>query len=178
MMHDPVLSIPVLETERLILRAPASRDFDTLAAFFADETRAWGFGGALNRDEAWRWMASVLGHWALRGYGFWMIADKETDAALGLCGIWNPEGAPEPEIGWVAFAGAEGRGIAYEAAQTARRHAYEVMGMGALTSNILPGNTRSIALAERMGAHFERTYENRRLGEMLVYRHPGPEAVS
>jgi RimJ/RimL family protein N-acetyltransferase len=46
MMHDPVLSIPVLETERLILRAPASRDFDTLAAFFADETRAWGFAAS------------------------------------------------------------------------------------------------------------------------------------
>lgn len=177
-MRDPVLSIPVLETERLILRAPASRDFETLAAFFADEERARGFGGAQDRDATWRWMASVLGHWALRGYGFWMIAEKDTDAALGLTGIWNPEGWPEPEIGWVAFAGAEGRGIAHEAALAARRHAYRVMGLGALTSNILPGNRRSIALAERMGAHFERSYDNSRHGRMLVYRHPGPEVAA
>ena len=40
----------------------------------------------------------------------------------------------------------------------------------------MPGNTRSIALAERLGAWFEREYDNIHMGHDLLYRHPGPEA--
>ena len=87
------------------------------------------------------------------------------------------EGWPEPEIGWVVFEGFEGRGIAREAAERVRRYAYEDLGLTTLTSNIVPGNTRSVALAERMGATYERTYMNYSMGEDMLYRHPGPEEV-
>ncbi len=168
------LNIPRLETDRLILRGPEHRDFEPLAAFYADEARAWGFGGALPRNEAWRWFASSIGHWALHGYGYWTIEEKHTGNICGITGIWNPDGWPEPEIGWVMFEGAEGKGIAYEAALAARTYAYEHMGFTTLTSNIFPGNDRSVALAERMGAWFERTYENVSYGTENLYRHPGP----
>nr|MDA3856739.1 GNAT family N-acetyltransferase [Roseovarius sp.] len=65
-------------------------------------------------------------------------------------------------------------GIAHEAAARARRYAYQDLGFTTLTSNIVPGNTRSIALAERLGAWFEREYENIHMGHDLLYRHPGP----
>jgi RimJ/RimL family protein N-acetyltransferase len=176
-MLDVPAAIPVLETDRLILRGPEPADFEPIAAFFADAERAWGFGGAIDRPEAWRWFASLIGHWALRGYGFWVIADKATGAALGITGLWMPEGWPEPELGWVVFEGAEGRGIAFEAAMAARAYAYEALGLPALSSNIFPGNIRSVALAERMGARFERAYDNVKHGRELVYRHPGPGAA-
>ena len=49
--------------------------------------------------------------------------------------------------------------------------------MTTLTSNIISGNTRSIKLAKRMGATFERTYTNPNMGEGMLYRHPGPESL-
>ena len=55
---------------------------------------------------------------------------------------------------------------------------YEDLGLTTLTSNIVPGNTRSVALAERMGATYERTYMNYSMGEDMLYRHPGPEALA
>jgi RimJ/RimL family protein N-acetyltransferase len=101
---------------------------------------------------------------------------KDTGETAGIAGIWNPEGWPEPELGWALYAGFEGRGIAYEAAHRARRYAYEDLGFSTLTSNIVPGNTRSVALAERLGAWFEREYENIHMGHDLLYRHPAPGA--
>ena len=168
---------PMLETPRLILRGPEPRDIAPTIAFLLDDARSHGFGSSPNRSEAWRWFALNVGHWHIHGYGYFIIEMKDGSEIAGLAGIWNPEGWPEPELGWALFEGFEGRGIAYEAAHRARRYAYEDLGFGTLTSNILPDNTRSVALAERLGAWFERAYENVHMGRDLLYRHPGPDAL-
>ncbi|MGB0440279.1 MAG: GNAT family N-acetyltransferase [Paracoccaceae bacterium] len=169
---------PVLQTDRLILRSPAVRDIEPVIGFLMDPVRSAGFGGYTNRSDAWRWFALNLGHWQIHGYGYFAIETKDTGETAGISGIWNPEGWPEPEVGWVVFDGFEGRSIAYEAATRVRRYAYEDLGFATLTSNIVPGNTRSVALAERMGAWFERTYDNPNMGEDMLYRHPGPDALA
>ena len=169
--------IPVIETERLRLRGPKSSDFEHVAEFFADAERAIGFGGQQTRNEAWRWFASNLGHWTLRGFGFWIVETK-AGVPVGMVGLWEPEGWPEPELGYVMFAAGEGKGFAFEAATAARNHAYTVLGFTTLSSNIFPGNQRSVALAERMGAVKEREYENVSHGTEMVYRHPAPEAIA
>lgn len=170
----PLTNAPTLKSDRLILRGPELRDFEPLAAFFADEERAWGFGGAETRADAWRWFASNIGHWHIHGYGYFTIEMRDSGEPAGLSGIWNPEGWPEPELGWLVFADWEGRGVAHEAAKRARAWAYDDLGFTTLTSNILPGNARSVALAERLGATYERTYENVTMGQDMLYRHPGP----
>jgi RimJ/RimL family protein N-acetyltransferase len=171
------LDIPTVETDRLILRGPEARDFEPLAGFFADEGRSWGFGGPKCRNGAWRWFASNIGHWALHGYGFWTVETRDGQI-IGITGLWNPEGWPEPELGWVMFEGSEGKGYAYEAAKAARRYAYDHMGFTTLTSNIMPGNARSVALAERLGARYEREFINVTHDTEMAYRHPGPEALA
>jgi RimJ/RimL family protein N-acetyltransferase len=171
------LNAPRLETERLILRGPQRRDCAPLSAFLTDKERAWGFGPSENNADAWRWFALNIGHWVLHGFGYFTIEIKETGDPAGICGVWYPEGWPEPELGWVVFEGFEGKGIAYEAALRAREWAYTELGLTTLTSNIVPGNTRSVALAERLGARYERTYQNVSMGEDMLYRHPAPEAL-
>jgi RimJ/RimL family protein N-acetyltransferase len=168
--------IPTLTTDRLILRAPAETDLDAEAEFYASD-RAIHVGGPLLREQVWRALASFIGHWHFRGYGFWGIEDRASGQYLGRAGLWNPEGWPEPEIGWALMAGAEGRGIAFEAAQAARNHAYRTLGWETAISLIDPDNARSIKLAERLGAVFERDFEHLRFGKTLIYRHPSPGAV-
>lgn len=169
---------PRLETDRLILRGPEPGDAEPLMAFLLDQERAAGFGASENRGDAWRWFALNVGHWHIHGYGYFTIEAKDSGRPAGICGIWNPEGWPEPEIGWVVFDGFEGRGLAHEAALCARRWAYSDLGFTTLTSNIVPGNTRSAALAQRLGAHLERRYTNIHMGEEELWRHPGPEALT
>ena len=172
---NPLTQAPILDTPNLRLRGPQTRDAAPLMAFLQDEKRAWGFGHIPNRGDAWRWFALNVGHWHIHGYGYFTIETKAGDIA-GICGIWNPEGWPEPEVGWAVFDGFEGKSIAHEAAWHARAWAYRDLGMGPLTSNIVPGNTRSVALAERLGATFEREYTNIHMGAEMLYRHPGAQA--
>lgn len=166
-------TIPELETERLRLRAPKPEDFETYAAFRASD-RAALLGGPYARHQAWDQLAEIVGHWVLRGYGRWMVADKTTDEPLGIVGLFYPEGWPGPEIAWSVFDSAEGRGIAYEAAHASRAHAYEALGWQSVISCIDPKNTRSIALAKRMGCVEEEAFQHAEYGALHVWRHPGP----
>lgn len=174
-MNAIAVDIPVLETERLTLRAPSIADFEAEAEFYATD-RSKGVGGPLARDLVWRGFASLIGHWILRGYGYWGVEEKATGAYCGHVGLWYPEGWPEPEIGWTLMANAEGRGIAREAALAARDFAFGPLGWTTAISLISHDNVRSQALAERLGAVRENDYTHPSYGSMRVYRHPVPEA--
>lgn len=169
--------IPTFETERLRLRAPRMSDFETYAEFRGSE-RSKGVGGPYSRAQAFNSLTDMIGHWHLRGYGRWIVADKETDAPLGAVGLMYPEDWPEPEIAWTVFEGAEGKGIAHEAALFSRSYAYDVLGWTTVISCTVPDNTRSQALAKRMGATHEYDYKHPNIGPLYVWRHLGPEALA
>jgi RimJ/RimL family protein N-acetyltransferase len=164
---------PVLETERLRLRAWREVDLAPFAAFCADETAGRFLGGTSDAAGAWRRMALQVGHWVLRGYGAWALDEKASQAWVGYCGLWNPHGWPEPEVMWGLAPGARGRGYATEAARAARGYAYGRLGWTTLISCIAPENIASQRVAERLGATLERSIEinGRPAG---IYRHPGP----
>lgn len=168
---------PIIETDRLILRRPEPKDAEAEIDFLMSQ-RSVGIGGPLSRELAWRSFATILGHWEMRGYGFFAVEDKEGGAYLGRVGPWFPEGWPEPEIGWSVVAAGEGRGVAREAAVATRRYAYETLGWTTAISLIDVDNTRSATLAERIGARRERLYTHERFGEMNLYRHPGAAELS
>lgn len=171
------IDIPTLETERLLMRAPRDSDVAAHASFYSGPRSAM-VGGPLTAELAWRALASEAGHWLLRGYGRWIVADKHSDEALGIVGLWFPRGWPEPELGWTLFDAAEGRGVAYEAALAARDFAFSRAGWSTIISLIDPNNTRSRALATRLGAHVEAAFEHERYGHMEIWRHPGPRGAA
>ena len=176
-MSATTFTIPTIETERLLLRAPSLADFEPEAEFFASD-RASHVGGKMPREQVWRWLASVVGHWAFRGFGFFGVEEKSTSRYLGHVGPWFPEGWPEREIGWTLMNGAEGKGYAFEAAKAARAWAYKTLGWDTAISMILHGNSRSVALAERLGAQLESDFEHERFGPCHIFRHPSPEELS
>ena len=175
-MTGTVIRIPTLETERLTLRAPAERDFEAYAAFNASP-RAAGVGGPFDRRMASLRFMALIGHWHLRGYGRWLVADRDTGAALGVVGLFFPDGWPEPEIAWSVFDHAEGRGIAAEAARAARGYAYDTLGWRTAISVVLPDHARSLALARRLGCRPDGSFEHPDFGTMDIWRHPAPETL-
>ena len=171
-----VRPIPTIETDRLILRAPVLADLDAYAGFLAGQ-RSTAADDPLTRHTAWLGFCADLGHWHLRGYGFWMIEEKSSGDTVGMAGFFHPEGWPGPELGWTLFTGHEGRGLAIEAARRARAFAFADLGWDTLISVIAPDNARSIALAEKLGATFERDWTTATGDMVRIYRHPNPEAA-
>ena len=169
-----MIEIPTLETERLRMRAPRLDDLDAYAAFRGSD-RAVHLGGPYSRAQAFDQLGELLGHWQLRGFGRWMVADKSSDAPFGVVGLFHPDDWPEPEIGWSVFGDAEGKGIAYEAALASRAYAYDVMGWDRVVSMIAPDNTRSQALARRMGCVQEADYQHPEIGPLQTWKHAKPE---
>ena len=166
--------IPVLETERLVLRGPKAADADDYVSFMMSK-RSEFVGGHLARDKAWRAFTTEIGHWLIRGYGMWSVTMKGDDTCIGYVGPWCPEGWPEQEIGWLVYDAAEGKGIAHEAAVAARAWAYAELGWTSAVSYIDRPNKRSIALAERLGCTRDRSAATPEDDDCLVYRHPRPE---
>lgn len=163
--------IPVVETERLRLRGWGAADFEPYAALYGDEATMRHLGGACDRETAWTHFSATVGYWTLRGYGLWAVEIKDAPGLIGWAGLWNPEGWPEPEIGWALAPAARGRGFATEAALRARTWAYENAGWTTAVSLIAMPNQASIAVAERLGARMERTMMFREV-ETGIFRHP------
>lgn len=167
---------PVLQTERLTLRAPKAADWPVWRDF-ATGPRAQYIGGPFTGPgAAWRGFGHVIGHWVLRGFGMFVITRKGYDAPLGAVGPWYPDGWPEREIGWTLWRPeAEGQGLALEAATAARDFAFGTLGWDTAVSYIDLGNVRSIALAERLGARPDPDAAQPDFGPdhpVLIYRHP------
>lgn len=171
------ITIPTLETERLILRAPRVDDFETYADFNASP-RSVGVGGPYNRQQAFSRLASLIGHWHLRGFGRWMLEEKSSKQPVGVVGLYHPDDWPEPEIAWSLFDAAEGKGYALEAAKAARAYAYDVLGWTRVISMTMDGNHRSEALAKRIGAQLDGVFEHPEFGPMNIWRHLSPDELA
>ena len=107
----PETAIPVIETERLVMRGPEPGDYPSFRHTFASY-RSRFMGGPLNAYETWMLYAAEIGHWQIRGYGMWMIHDRKTDETLGMAGGWKPAQWPEAEIAWIIWPETAGHGYA------------------------------------------------------------------
>jgi RimJ/RimL family protein N-acetyltransferase len=156
-----VLTIPQLNTDRLLLREFALDDFETYAAMMAqpEVARYLMDGRPLSRNEAWRQMAMFIGHWALRGFGLWAVEEHATGRFIGRIGCLELEGFPAFEIAYTLTRSAWGRGYAREGAAAALKYARETLGRKVITSIIRPANTGSIRVAQSLGAVAAETVE-------------------
>jgi RimJ/RimL family protein N-acetyltransferase len=147
---------PTLTTARLVLRGPQKRDLAAFTAWVTRSERMAHVGGADTEGNAWRGFIAGIGHWHWHGYGFFTVTEKTSGIAAGRVGIINHIEWPQPEMAWHMFDGFEGRSYAFEAACAVREWAGRTLGLEPLISLISPANTRSLALAARLGASEER----------------------
>jgi RimJ/RimL family protein N-acetyltransferase len=150
----------VVETERLVLRELEAADAPFMLELLNEPSYILNIADRGVRDldgaRAYlesRWRASYAQH----GFGLWLVEERATGAAAGLCGLVRRDGLDDVDIGYAFLPAFWGRGYAVEAARGVVRHAREVVGLRRLVAIAVPENAPSIRVLERIGMTFERT---------------------
>ena len=150
----------IIETSRLRLRPPQASDAKPFMEIHEDPrviSRVVMEGPTTGITGAWGNIATMIGHWHLRGYGQWAVVEKASNAVIGRVGLWHPEGVPDIELGWIIRRARWNHGFASEAARRALEWTWENVAWDHVISPIEPGNLASIRVAEKIGESFERT---------------------
>jgi RimJ/RimL family protein N-acetyltransferase len=150
--------VPILETERLLLRGYTAADLEPQAAMLGDPDVMRHVGGKpISREEAWRKLLAGPGLWALLGYGYWIVERKSDGAYLGQIGFadfkrdMRPSIEGLPEMGWMFAPHAHGQGFATEAVTAAIRWGDSALAGQEFVAIIDAANSPSIRVAERCG---------------------------
>ncbi len=169
--------VPVLETERLILRAHREEDFEAMAAMWSDsDVVRYISGEEYTREETWTWFLRYAGHWAVRGFGYWAITSRDDGRFMGEAGLadYRREITPplkgRPEGGWVVRSQEFGQGYATEAVKAITAWADANVDCGSTVCLFDPEHAASIRVAQKCGYRELRVSEYRGQETLVMSR--------
>ena len=168
--------VPVLETNRLLLRGWRDGDLPELARMYADPEvmRYIGDGHPRSLEESRGFFERIRASWAGRGFGLWAAELKETGRLVGRLGLSVPEFLPEVlpavEVGWLIDRPYWGQGLATEGAEASLRFAFEELRLERVLGICDPRNVASERVMQKLGLVLERRTLEPELGlPLLVY---------
>ncbi|HYH11932.1 MAG TPA: GNAT family N-acetyltransferase [Thermomicrobiales bacterium] len=162
------MTLPTLETPRLILRTIAPDDRDAIVAILSDKVAMEHMHYASwDTAQCHGWVDTALeiaGQPEPEGIG-WVIERKDTGETIGWFGIGNPSHPANAHH--VSFEYALGRpnwnqGFMTEVLRCIFTYAFDTLGVPQLTANCHPTNVASSTVMEKAGMRF--THADRAIG--------------
>ena len=154
---------PGIETERLFLRQWRGADIAANTAMLGDPLSA----RFITPDRkpvtepmaGWRNAAVMAGHWALHGFGMFVVEEKSSGKFVGRVGPFYPPVWPGFEVGWGIANEFRGKGYAVEAARASIDWSFATFELEEIIHVIDRENTASQAVARRLGAEKGREFD-------------------
>ena len=150
--------IPVIETNRLILRGHRLDDFSDCVAMWSDPIVTRFIGGKpFSEEETWARLLRYAGHWSMMDFGYWAIEEKDTHSFVGELGFADfkrdiePSIKGMPELGWALISRVHGKGYATEVVRAVVAWGEQHFGSARTVCIIRPENVASIRVAEKCG---------------------------
>ena len=143
--------MPILETERLILRSFRADDVDEMAQLFANpEFMRFSLGVFTERKQTVAFIDKVMG-WDRSGVSSqFAVVPRGEEAIVGYCGFFHHAEVPgEIEIGYRLHPDYWNRGLISEAARAVRDHGFRDLKLPRVISLIHPENIPSRRVAEK-----------------------------
>jgi ribosomal-protein-alanine N-acetyltransferase len=148
----------ILETSRLILRPFQAEDIGRLAELMANRDFMRFSLGPYTREQTQTVLQKFLS-WNQAGLpSQFAVIYRSNNPLIGHCGFlhWHLDGVDEIEIGYRLDPDYWNRGLASEAAQAVRDHAFRDLTLSKVISLIHPDNIASRRVAEKNGMKMER----------------------
>lgn len=156
MSPEGVAAAPVLTTGRLRLRAHRREDLDELAAMWGDPAVTRHIGPPFSREECWSRLLRARGHWAVLGFGYWAVEERDGRRFVGEVGFAELERGIAaldgvPECGWTLARWSHGRGYATEAVRAVLAWGDARLDVPHTACIIAPANEASLRVAAKCG---------------------------
>jgi ribosomal-protein-alanine N-acetyltransferase len=90
------------------------------------------------------------------GFGLNRVALKDSDTAIGICGLLQRESLPHPDLGFAFLPEYRGQGYAREAADAILQHAYLILRRMQVAAIVNPDNLSSIKLLDKLGFRIDK----------------------
>ncbi|KRL47187.1 hypothetical protein FD01_GL000356 [Lacticaseibacillus manihotivorans DSM 13343 = JCM 12514] len=148
MTNSPV----IYQTERLVVRQLNQSDRSNLARTLQDAQAMYAYAHAFSDDEVDAWLNNQLRRYREDGFGLWAVETKAGEF-IGQCGLtiqrWQNQDVVE--IGYLLQRDYWHQGYASEAAQGAKRYAFNHLLIPEVWSIIRDNNCASMNVAIRNG---------------------------
>jgi len=146
------------ESARLRLRQPDMHDLDWWLEEMNVPAVTRHLGGVLDRAAVEAKIGRTIAGFASEGFGFWIIELRDSNRAIGNCGMARIDGAAasaplqgEVHVGWSLAEAYWGMGYACEAASMALDLAFGRFGMTQVYSQTSEANVASWRLMRKLG---------------------------
>ncbi|HEV8176738.1 MAG TPA: GNAT family N-acetyltransferase, partial [Gemmatimonadales bacterium] len=90
------------------------------------------------------------------GFGLWLVELKESQTAIGICGLLKRENLSDVDIGFAFLPQFRSKGYAYESTAAVMEHARTVLSLKRVVAIANDDNTGSHRVLEKLGMRFER----------------------
>jgi ribosomal-protein-alanine N-acetyltransferase len=163
-MGTSSFQLPLLRTDRLILRAPDERDIPAWFARATDREAALMAGDAAPdgpaAGDAWLARSRLQTEAGTRLQ--WAIDCAGVGESIGTISL----SLSDPAVGFVLGRPYWGRGLATEAARAVARHGFGRLGLKEIFAEVVARNAASIRVLEKLGFLKIATYADPADGEM------------
>lgn len=159
----------VLETERLLLRPFTTDDASFILILLNEPSflRYIGDKKVRTLEDARQYLSNgPVASYQRNGYGLLLVELKETNTAIGMCGLLKRDELPDADIGFAFLPDYWNQGFAFEAAAAVMKDAREQLKLDRILAIVNPDNYASMKLLERLGLRFE---EMRDDGQTKLY---------
>jgi RimJ/RimL family protein N-acetyltransferase len=114
-------------------------------------------GKPFTAEECWSRFLRYFGHWAVLGFGFWVVEERESGdfvGEVGFAGYKRELDTPlgdAPEVGWVISPAKQGKGYATESVQAVMHWGRKHFASNNAVCLIHPDHRASIRVAAKCG---------------------------
>jgi RimJ/RimL family protein N-acetyltransferase len=170
-------TLPIITTERLVLRWISEDDIESLYAIFSDPQvmRYWSTVPLADREAAAELQREIAESNKSDKMIKWGLALRDSNTVIGTTTLFNLNlDNGRAELGYAMARAHWGKGYMNEALTALVSHAFEVMKLRRLEADVDPRNASSIRTLERLGFQREgflreRWHVNGEIQDALFY---------
>ncbi|MDE3273341.1 GNAT family N-acetyltransferase [Pseudoalteromonas sp. G4] len=146
----------LFDTQRLTIRHITLSDKASLTPLLTDKkTMQYSIKQSFTDSEVDSFIIQMINTYAEAHFGYWLVIEKETEKAIGLCGLnrHQVDGLNILHLNYRLGSDFLGRGYATEIALGLKNYSANVLNEQTIYAMIFPSNIESIAVVKR--ANFE-----------------------